>query len=296
VDTNAAGSASVMFNAQDYTSTWTVTPSVGSSSSISAPSAVSLYVQNHPVASYSYKLKDTSSGTYRGNTTYAEAGNTVVITPSLAKAGLDANSNPVSSSVDGVDNVTVTISHASGLMGLPTTSTSSVSVTANSTTNTETLSGTLSNVSALLSGSTLKAGKAGEVTVSIKDNSTGASGSAGIDVVASTTPAALSISGLTNNETLTTGTAYPVNVTLVDAGGNPIITNASATVSLSVTSGISLETSSGVPISSVTISSGQSTASFDVVTHSSAFTSGSVTATTTISGNTYSGTVTGLSD
>ncbi|WP_028962525.1 beta strand repeat-containing protein [Sulfobacillus thermosulfidooxidans] len=297
VNTNAAGAATVTFSAEDYTSTWTITASVPSSSNLTAPAAVNVYVQNHPAASYAFKLEDTSSGTYQDNTTYAQAGNTVIITPALANAGLDANDNSVSSSVDGTDNVTVSIDHASGLQGLPTTSTSSVTVTVNSGTDTETLSGTLSNVSALLAGSTLTAGKAGEVTVAIQDNSTGASGSASIDIVASTTPAALAISGLTNNEVLTTGTTYPVTVTLVDAGGNPIITSASETVNLSASSGLTIENGSGVPITSVTIDAGQSSASFTVVTDETAMaTSGSVTATTTIGGTTYSGEVTGLSD
>ncbi len=296
VDTNAAGSATVTFHAEDYTGTWTVSAAASTSSTLTAPSSVKLYVQNHPVASYSFKLEDTSSGTYKDNTTYAQAGNTVVLNPALANAGLDANSNPVSSSVDGVDNVTVTIDHASGLMGLPTSSTSSVNVTVNSATNTETLSGTLSNVSALLSGTTLTAGKAGEVTMSVTDNSTGATGAASIDIVASTTPAALSISGLTNKETLTTGTVYPVSVTLVDAGGNPIITSSSATVTLTTSAGLTAETTSGVPVSSVTIAAGQSTVSFNVATSQSSFSSGSVSASTTISGTTYSGDVTKLSD
>ena len=296
VDTNAAGSATVTFHAEDYTGTWTVSAAASTSSTLTAPSSVKLYVQNHPVASYSFKLEDTSTGSYSGNTTYAQAGNTVILTPALANAGLDANSNPVSSSVDGTDNVTVTIDHASGLMGLPTSSAGSVTVTTNSATNTETLSGTLSNVSALLSSATLTAGKAGEVTVSITDNSTGATGAASIDIVASTTPAALSISGLTNNETLTTGTVYPVSVTLVDAGGNPIITSSSATVALTTTTGLTAETTSGVPITSVTIAGGQSTVSFNVATSQSTFTSGSVSASTTISKQPYSGDVTGLSD
>ncbi|MCL4352203.1 MAG: hypothetical protein M1318_06100, partial [Firmicutes bacterium] len=211
-------------------------------------------------------------------------------------AGLDSNNNPVSSTVDGTDNVIVTVDHASGLMGLPTSSTSNVTVTTNSSTNTEMFSGTLNNVSALLSGTAITAGKAGEVTMSIKDNSTGASGAASIDVVASTPPSALSISPLTNNEHLATATAYTASVTLVDAGGNPIITSSSTTVSLTASSGITLESASGVPITSVTIASGQSTASFDVVTSSTIFASGSVSASTTISSHTYSGDVTGLSD
>ena len=297
VDTNAAGSASVVFHAQDYTGTWTISATPSSSSTLTSPSAATLYVENHPVASYSFNLTDASSGTtYSGSTTYVGAGNTVAISPSLAKAGLDSNNNPVSSTVDGTDNVIVTVDHASGLMGLPTSSTSNVTVTTNSSTNTEMFSGTLNNVSALLSGTAITAGKAGEVTMSIKDNSTGASGAASIDVVASTTPSALSIAPLTNNEHLATATAYTASVTLVDAGGNPIITSSSTTVSLTATSGITLESASGVPITSVTIASGQSTVSFDVVTDSSAFTSGSVSASTTISTNTYSGDVTGLSD
>jgi hypothetical protein len=298
VDTNSAGLAQVTFSAEDYTGTWAISATVASGAigtgSVAATEPATIGVQNHPTATYSFNLEDMTSGTYFDNTTYAEAGNTVVITPALRHDGIDANSNPVPSTVDGTDMVTVTVDHASGLSGLPS-STGGVTVTTNSANNTATLSGTLTSVSNALKSAPLMAALAGEVTVAITDNSTGATGSASIDVVASTTPAAVGIKGLSTGEALSANADYPVTVTLVDAGGNPIITTASQTVTLS-TSGISAEDSQGATITSIVIPAGQSSASFTAVTPvSGTFTGGSLTATDNTMSS-VAGSVTGLSD
>ena len=296
VDTNSQGLAQVTFTAEDYTATWTVSATIaagaiGAGSSAKTQTAY-ISVQNHPAASYAFALKDTS-GVYSGNTTYAQAGDTVAVTPALLQDGVDSNGNPVPGTVDGTDNVTVTVDHASGLSGLPASSAAGVTVTTDSATDTVTLKGTLSAVSTALS-STLTAAKAGEVTVAIVDSSTGAQGSASIDVVASTTVSELDFSGLSNNETLTANTAYPVTVTLADVGGNPIVATTSQTVTLS-TSGVSAVDSAGATITQVVIPAGQSSVSFTVVTPASGtFTSGSVTASD--STDSVTGSVTGLSD
>lgn len=297
-ETDASGTAQVTFSAEDYTGTWTVTAGIAAGALGTGSSALtdttSLYVQNHPTASYSFKLEDVTSGTYANSTSYAQAGNTVIVTPALLNAGLDANNNPVPSSVDQTDTVSVTIAHASGLLGLPTTG-AGVNVTADSADDTETYTGTLSNVSALLGSATLTAGKSGEVTVSIQDSSTGASGSASIDVNASTVPSAISLSGISTAEVLSANTAYPVTVSLTDAGGNPIMATASQTVVLAV-SGVVAENTVGAPITSVSIPAGQSSASVMIVTpQSGTFTGGSVTATDSTQSLT-AGTATGLSD
>lgn len=308
VTTNASGVATASFTAQNYTGSWLVTASVASGALATGSSATSAstteYVETHPVASYSYSLTDTQSGSsYQSNTSYAMAGDSVAITSSLVSAGLDANGNAVSSSTASHDNVTVTIDHASGLSGLPTTSGLGVTVATNMTNNTETLSGTLGSVSVALDS--LTAAKAGEVTVGISDQSTGATGQASIDVLASSTATQVAFSGITNSETLTTGTAYTVTVTMTDKGGNPVVASSNTTLDLSAmntysgttstaasATDLSFETSSGVPISQVTIAKGQSSATYMVVTSGTAF---SGTDSVTASGS-VTGSVTGLTD
>ncbi len=293
VQTNASGVATFSFAAQDYTSTWMVTATVASgalySGSATSSSTATEYVENHPVASYSFTLTDTSSGTYLSNTVYAQAGNTVAITSALVDDALDANGNAVSASVAGNDNVTVTVYHASGLSGYGSTG---VTATNNASANTETITGSLSSVSTALSS--LTAAQAGETTVSIKDNSTGATGAASIDVVAGTTATQLTLSGLSNGETLTTGTVYPVTVELADAGGNPVVAASTVTVDLGAVTGITYENASHVPVTTVTIGQGQTSATIYVVTSGTAFTSDTVTASST--SPTVSGSVTGLND
>lgn len=299
VYTNASGAVQVLFSAQDYTGQWTVTGTVAAgniaSGSLPETKSVTLYVQNDPAASYDFNLEDVSTGTYSDNTQYAQAGDVVTLTPSLVSAGLDANSNPVSASVDGTDQVTATITHAPGLLGLPTSSTDGVEVSLDSNTGTETLTGTLSQVSTLLSSTTLTAGIAGETTVALVDHSTGAQGSAAIDIVAGTTATQLAFAGLTNGEGLSTATPYPVTITLVDGGGNPVVASASQTVTLSASSGMTIENGSGVPISSVNIGAGESSAQFTVVTDQSPeFSNGAVSASDSPAD--VSGAVTGLTD
>lgn len=295
VQTNASGVATFSFAAQDYSSTWTVSASVASgalyTNSPANTSTAVEYVENHPVASYSFMLKDTATtGTYSGNTVYAQAGNTVAVTSALVDDALDANGNAISAAVAGNDNVTVTVYHASGLSGYGS---ASVTATNNASANTETITGSLSSVSTALSS--LRAAQAGETTVSIKDNSTGATGAASIDVVAGTTATQLTLSGLSNGETLATGTVYPVTVALADGGGNPVVAATSVTVSLTAPTGISYENASHVPVTTVTIGQGQTSATIYVVTSgTTAFTSDTVTASS--SSPAVSGSVTGLND
>lgn len=296
VYTNADGQISVPFVAQDYTSTWTVTGTVASGTLTGATSSGTVYVESHPVASYSFNLTDAASGgIYAGNTTYAAAGDQVALTSPLASDALDANGNKVISGTAGNDNVTVTIDHASGLSGVPTSS--GVTESSNATDNTLTLTGTLTDVSGVLSSSSLTAAKAGQLTIQVKDDSTGATGASSIDVVAGTQATELTLTGLSNDETLTTGTKYDVTVSLGDQGGNPVVASTSTTVDLASQSGLTYENASGVPVTTVTIGAGQSSASFMVVTsETGSLTSGSVAASATVGSGTVSGNVTGLND
>ena len=302
VYTNANGVATVTFAAQNYSGSWTVSATAASgalaSGSATATATTTEFVETHPVASYSFGLKDTaSSGTYSGNTVYAQAGDPVTIeatktaplTSGLVYAGVDANGNTVSSTTAGNDNVTVTIAHATGLSNIGT---GSVTIADNTTTNVETITGTLSNVSTALSTATAAA--AGEVTISVKDNSTGAQGSAAIDVVAGTTASELVFSGISNNETLKAGTTYTVTVSLADLGGNAVVSGTSTTVTLSGSTGLAFETTAGYPATNVVIGAGQTSATFLVVTAPS----GTTISNGTVSGSasTLTGEVSGLSD
>ncbi|KYP79725.1 S-layer homology domain-containing protein [Ferroacidibacillus organovorans] len=226
VTTNASGQIVIPFAAQDYNgATWTIT----AEGTGFANASTSVSVQDYPAASYQFLLKDvspSSTTTYSNNTVYANAGDTLEfatlasgnpVTP-LADTGFDINNNPVL--VNGTDNVTVTINHASGLL-LGATVPSGVSVSNNSTTDVTTITGTLAAVSGYLNSMTAQ--MAGLTTVSIVDNSTGARGAASINIEPSNVAKQVVLSGVSSATALTIGDSYPVTYTLTDVGGNPVV-------------------------------------------------------------------------
>jgi hypothetical protein len=286
VKADGTGKATVTFVAQNYGGDkWNVTAAADGQTSTPAE----IDVVAHPAASYAFKLQDASSNSL----VYATAGDTIQIAKvdgsapqALLNSALDVNGNAATATND---NVTVTVQHASGLSGIPTSSgtvqSGKVAVSVNTSSDTATFTGALSDVSSYFAtGTTVKAAKVGNVIFSIKDNSTGATGSASIAVQAGTAVAGTLVPTYQNATTLTKGTANAFTLELVDAGGNVVVAPSDVTVTLAWTGGqpATFEDSNHAPLASnqVTIKKGQSSANLYFVAPSTAD-SGKITAAIT---------------
>ena len=120
--------------------------------------------------------------------------------------------------------------------------------------------------------------KAGLVAFSLKDNSTGATGSATIQVVPGTAVSGVAIPALTAITTLSKSSAVAFTVQLVDAGGNPVVAATATTITLSSTIvGVGFTDANHLVTSTLTIAAGQSSVSGYVTTPASG--TGTISAT-----------------
>lgn len=227
---DATGKASTTVTAQDYDgAVVTVTPTTTSFTDATPLSAITLHVLDHPVASFSFALKDTAAtGSYSGSTVYAGAGDTVATSVALLASAKDAGGNAANGAYD---TVTLIVSHASGLAGLP------AGGTYNATTDTETYTDTLANISTAFATASLTAAKAGTVSFTLADSVTKASFAASIQVVAGTTATQIVIPTFASATTIDASKVTSFTVQLADAGGNAVLATADTTVTLAVKTG-----------------------------------------------------------
>jgi protocatechuate 3,4-dioxygenase beta subunit len=211
--TNSNGTATVTLQPQTYSATWTVfaTPSGLNSNTAAHDSETVAPTLTQKIG---VNLTNNQSGSHYNGTASFNAGDSM----SLSFSQLDQYGNPLTSAEN--DTLAVTFSNAASLIGLPSASTSDLTVT--TTGNSETVTGTVYALNHDLTG--LKAGVAGPFNVSAVDSSVSSaqSGSASGYVFANSTASAIAAIVPSAGDTVSTAGEYgPITIQLQDAGGNP---------------------------------------------------------------------------
>jgi hypothetical protein len=218
--TDATGKATVSFSAQTYSAAYTV------SATVTGFTTATTIVTVTPMTTSKIGLTITdiqAGSNYNTQTGIASAGDALKIDATQQ----DAYGNTIPAGED--DSLTVTVTPATGLVNLPSSWTVSG--------NTATYTGNASTVINSNAFNGVKAGVAGVLTISVKDNTNpAATGSASITLVAANTASsvrALSPVGTTASYTVSAaGEIGPFTIQLVDAGGNPSVSAVPVVLSL----------------------------------------------------------------